>query len=421
MTGSGRLVRAWLLAALLSGCSTWTLERPDGVKSGPAPTGTAPDSRPAEPEARGSAPADMPIPAAEPVSPKSPDQPKPSARPAAPGGDAFLPRLPAGIADRAGWARDYRAGFKALGIKPSPENVCAALAVTEQESSFNADPPVAGLPGIVRGELRQRAERYHVPTWMLDASLALTSPDGRAYGQRIDALRTENDLNRLYDDLISQVPLGKTLLADYNPVRTGGPMQVSLKFAEKQVRENAYPYRYAGSLRDELFTRRGGLYFGVAYLLDYPARYDRMLYRFADFNAGRYASRNAAFQKAVSLLAGQPLDGDGDLLRYAGGDVADEPSQTLLATRQLAGRLQMTVGQIEADLRQEKTPGFERTQLFTRVFALVKAQTGQVLPPNVLPEIRLKSPKIHNGLTTARFAQRVNQRYRACLARGVSG
>ena len=421
MTGCGRLVRACLLAALLSGCSTWTLERPDEVKPGTAPTGTAPSSGPAEPEARSPAPSDMPIPAAEPVPPKSLPQQKAAARPAAPGGDVFLQRLPAGIADRAGWARDYRAAFKALGIKPSPENVCAALAVTEQESSFNADPPVAGLPGIVRGELRQRAERYHVPAWMLDASLALTSPDGRTYGQRIDALRTENDLNRLYDDLISQVPLGKTLLADYNPVRTGGPMQVSLKFAEKQVRENAYPYRYAGSLRDELFTRRGGLYFGVAYLLDYPARYDRMLYRFADFNAGRYASRNAAFQKAVSLLAGQPLAGDGDLLRYAGGDVADEPSQTLLATRQLAGRLQMTEDQIEADLRQEKTAGFERTQLFTRVFALVKAQTGQVLPPNALPEIQLKSPKIHNGLTTARFAQRVNQRYRACLARGGAG
>ena len=416
MTYSSRLAGALLLVAMLSGCSTWTLERPDGMKSRPAPTGAVPNSRPAEPEARVPALPESPIPITEPT-----PRPKPAARPAAPGGDAFLQRLPAGIADRARWARDYRAAFKALGIKPSAENVCAALAVTEQESSFNADPPVAGLSGIVRGELRQRAERYHVPAWMLDASLALASPDGRTYGQRIDALRTENDLNHLYDDLISQVPLGKTLLADYNPVRTGGPMQVSLKFAEKQVREKAYPYRYASSLRDELFTRRGGLYFGVAYLLDYPASYDRMLYRFADFNAGRYASRNAAFQKAVSLLSGQPLDGDGDLLRYAGGDVADEPSQTVLAIHQLADRLQMTDGQIEADLRQEKTAGFERTQLFTRVFALVKAQTGQELPPNVLPEIQLKSPKIHNGLTTARFAQRVNQRYRKCLAQGVAG
>jgi hypothetical protein len=38
-----------------------------------------------------------------------------------------------------------------------------------------------------------------------------------------------------------------------------------------------------------------------------------------------------------------------------------------------------------------------------------------------LPEIQLKSPKIHNGLTTARFAQRVNQRYQKCLGRGGDG
>jgi hypothetical protein len=421
MRGYFWLAGWWLLAALLTGCSTSTLVRPVTEKPGPGPSGTEVSPRSVVPELPSATLPEVTKRVQKPIKPAPPPAPKSATRTPAAGGDVFLQHLPGGIADRAGWARDYRTAFKALGIKPGAENVCAALAVTEQESSFNADPPVAGLPGIVRGELRQRAERYHVPAWMLDASLALTSPDGRTYGQRIDALKTENDLNRLYADLISQVPLGKTLLADYNPVRTGGPMQVSLKFAERQVREKPYPYRYTGSLRDELFSRRGGLYFGVAYLLDYPASYDRMLYRFADFNAGRYASRNAAFQKAVSLLGGQPLDGDGDLLRYAGGDVADEPSQTLLASRQLASRLQLTEAEIEADLRQEKSASFERTQLFTRVFALVKDQTGKVLPPNVLPEIQLKSPKIHNGLTTARFAQRVNQRYQKCLGRGVAG
>lgn len=333
-------------------------------------------------------------------------------------GQALIERLlPRNVQDRAGWAQDFQAAFKALKIKPSTRNICAALAITEQESSFNAKPVVAGLPRIVRNEIRQRAEAYHIPQWTLDLTLSMPSPDGRTYDQRIDALRTENDLNGLYTDMISTVPLGRSLLEGYNPVKTGGPMQVSLKFAEAQVKDTPYPFEQRGSLRDELFSRRGGLYFGVAYLLDYPVGYDRMLYRFADFNAGRYASRNAAFQKAVSQLAGIAVDFDGDLLRYAGGRVSDQPSQTLQAVLSLAARLKLSRDDIETDLRREKTADFEHTRLFSRIFALTKERDGRPSPPFTLPEIRLKSPKISQGLTTARFAQRVEQRYKQCLGR----
>jgi hypothetical protein len=55
------------------------------------------------------------------------------------------------------------------------------------------------------------------------------------------------------------VPLGRRLFAGYNPVRTGGPMQVSIDFAERHANEKPYPYVIRGTIRDEVFTRRGGL------------------------------------------------------------------------------------------------------------------------------------------------------------------
>lgn len=324
--------------------------------------------------------------------------------------------LPNGVKDADGWAKDIKVAFEALRLPPTEQNICAVLAVTEQESSFNADPPVAGLPKIVRSEITKRAEKFHLPEAAVNFAFSVKSPDGRTYAERIDDLRTENDLNKLYADMTSELPLGKQLLESYNPIRTGGPMQVSLKFAESQVKDNPYPYSIKSTLRNELFTRRGGIYFGTAYLLDYPASYDKMIYRFADFNAGRYASRNAAFQAAVSRLTGSDLDCDGDLLRYENGGISSEKSQTQKAVMTLMDQLDLSGGEIANDLSKEKKAGFEKTQLFIRVFALAGGSIAP-LPKAKLPEIKLNSPKISNGLTTSKFAVRVNERFKGCLRR----
>ena len=407
------IVPALLLAALVSGC-TETPKPPLEIAS-------QPETEPLIPDPFGPGPLRQPARSARPApaspAPKPAPAAAPSSRPVQ--GDAqaaVLKLLPSGVSDREGWARDIAQNFQSLRIRSSTENLCAVLAVTEQESSFQADPPVAGLPGIVRGEIAKRRERYHIPEPVVNLALAVKSPDGHSYAERIDALRTENDLNRLYADMIAELPLGKQLLMDYNPVRTGGPMQVSLKFAQARVKEVPYPYPIQTTLRDELFTRRGGLYFGTAYLLGYPAGYPEMLYRFADYNAGRYASRNAAFQAVVARLSGAEMDCDGDLLRYRDGEIDDEPSQTLQAVLTLAPRLQLSREAIVRDLRQEKSAGFEQTEVYARVNGLAR-DAGLAAPTARLPDIRLNSPKITRGLTTSKFAQRVNQRYRNCLNR----
>lgn len=324
--------------------------------------------------------------------------------------------LPPRIADRSGWAVDVYASFAAMELATTPSNVCAAIAVTEQESGFQVDPPVPGLAAIAWKEIDSRAAARGVPKLVVHTALRVNSPDGRSYAERIDAAKTERELSEIFEDLIDALPLGKTFLSDRNPVRTGGPMQVSIAYAEQQAERRPYPYPVAQSLRREVFTRRGGLYFGIAHLLDYPVGYEQPIHRFADFNAGHYASRNAAFQSALRLLSGVPLALDGDLLR-AGSRASDPPGQTELAARVLAKRLDLSHAAIRRDLERGDGEDFAESRLYQRVFERAEQAEGRPLPRALLPQIRLQSPKISRKLTTDWFARRVDERYRRCLLR----
>jgi len=319
--------------------------------------------------------------------------------------------IPASVPDRKGWAADIQSAFEALDLPASKQNLCAVLAVTAQESTFQATPAVPGLAKIARNEIYRRAGRLHVPRFVVDAALEVRSPNGKSYSDRLDAVRTEEQLSAIFDDFLSVVPLGKQLFGTLNPVKTGGPMQVSIAFAED--RRWSYPYDHDGSIRDEVFSRRGGLYFGIAHLLDYPASYSKPLYRFADFNAGWYASRNAAFQNAVARASGKKLALDGDLIIHG----SSAAGQTERAVRSLAGKLNMSDTAIRNALERGDTQGFEKTDLYAKVFTLAERRTGKALPRELLPGIRLESPKITRNLTTAWFAQRVNDRYLACMKR----
>jgi len=126
--------------------------------------------------------------------------------------------LPSGTADRAGWAADIYAAFASQDIPTTPENVCAVLAITEQESAFRADPPVAGLAAIAWKEIDRQADSTGIPKFAVRTALQLNSPDGRSYSDRIDVVKTERELSEIFEDFIDMVPLGKQFLASRNPV-----------------------------------------------------------------------------------------------------------------------------------------------------------------------------------------------------------
>ena len=318
----------------------------------------------------------------------------------------FLPRQ---VQDKPGWANDVVTALSTQGLTVNDHNVCSVLAVAEQEATYQADPVVPGLGKIAWKEINARAAKLLIPEFVVRTALSIKSPTGKSYAARIDALRTEREMSEIFEDMIGAVPMGKQLFGNLNPVRTGGPMQVSVAFAEANAR--GYPYPVKESIRHEVFTRRGGIWFGTKHIFGYPADYPDTLYRFADFNAGWYASRNAAFQAAVSRVSGKPLALDGDLVRYD----SDLPGKTELAVHSIASRVNMSKQAIHQSLLKGDSADFAQTDLYHRVFTLADKQAGKRQPRAVLPGIQLKSPTITRNLTTAWFAKRVDDREQACV------
>ena len=310
-----------------------------------------------------------------------------------------------GASDRAGWASDIVAAIRLAGKDPTAERACAVIAVIEQESGYQADPAVPNLPRIVTKALEDKL----APLGPLakPALRAVIDDDMRA---RIATLRTERDLDRLFRETISaKLPPAVTSVTgidDLNPVTTAGPMQVQVSFARRMSGLSD------AETRELLYTRFGGVRFGTARLLGYAAAYDDVLYRFADYNAGMYSSRNAAFQEQLAWLIGTKLALDGDLLDYRGVD-----SQTLGAALTFGGLYDVSDRRVRRDLEKEKSLDFEDTDLWHAVRDAWQQRTGKAAPYARVPQVTLSSPKLSRTRTTAWFAESVTRRYGACRRR----
>ncbi len=311
-----------------------------------------------------------------------------------------------------GWASDLLDVMQTQSIPESRENVCAAIAVIDQESNFIANPTVPGLGKLAEKALRDKLGRYPI-VGALALEFLDTHPKAESsYLQRIRTARTERDLDLTYRamvndfsstsnmSLIVQSGLMNRLIEDRNNISTVGSMQVSVRFALDEARKRRYlPMTLSDdyAVRDDLYTRHGGMYYGIKQLLGYNTGYDRKIYRFADYNAGRYSSRNAAFQHIVSLLTKQKLARDGDLLTYdKNGNALPAISTTELAIRSLNTNAQLGLSetQIRSDLLLEKADDFATSQTFIKVKDAYFKSFGKPAPFAELPGIDLSSPKL---------------------------
>jgi hypothetical protein len=339
-----------------------------------------------------------------------------------------------GVKEADGWAADLLDVMQAQKIPATRENVCAALAVIDQESNFVANPVVPGLGKLAEKSLRDRFGHVPFLSGMVLDWLD-THPKGeKAYLQRIREARTERDLDLTYRamvndfgaasnmSLVVQSGLLNRMIEQRNNISTVGSMQVSVRFALDEARGRRYlPMTLSDdyAVRDELYTRRGGMYYGVKQLLGYDSGYAQKVFRFGDYNSGRFSSRNAAFQRVVALLGKQPIARDGDLLTYdKNGKPQTAASGTERAVRDLnkSANLGLSEAQIRTDLLQEKSAEFGTTPTYIAVKNLYLRAAGKPAPYAELPGIDLSSPKLKHRMTTASYAASVQKRYAKCMA-----
>ncbi len=336
-----------------------------------------------------------------------------------------------GTRDARGWASDLLDVLRQLEFPQTRENACAVVAVVDQESSFNANPVVPGLGKISEAALRDKLGGVPLLGTAVMSFLGSTPSRDDSYLARIRAAKTERDLDYVYramvEDAAGRASLGTIVnsgllnrfIDERNQINTIGSMQVSVKFAVDEARKRRWlpmALNDVYAVRDDLYTRRGGMFYGALQLLGYETGYNQKIYRFADYNAGRYASRNAALQKVISILSNVKLALDGDLLLYdKAGSAKAAVSSSEKALRKMGPALGLSDKDIRRDLLREKGERFAETPTFKAVRAAYRERVGTDAPFAVIPEIDLKSPKIRRFMTTRIFAESVNRRYQACM------
>ncbi|WP_370458964.1 DUF1615 family protein [Aggregicoccus sp. 17bor-14] len=344
------------------------------------------------------------------------------------------PRVPA--AEREGWSRDVLAALDAHELPPDAPHLCGVFAIIEQESGFQANPVVPELPRIVREGLEAKAKKLGpLGRPALERMLAGKAPgQSLTFAQRLERVRTERDLDLVFRELLEyhrhahpftfgaanvlNALFGSQSFEDMNPITTAGSMQVSVRWAQELAEQR---HQSTDTVRDELYTRHGGVFYGTARLWGYEAAYAEPLYRFADYNAGPYSSRNAALQAQLNTLLGLQLLEDGDLLAYdVDGRPSREDSRTLLAFVAFARRFApstLSEGRVRRDLEREKTRELEETETWRTLKAVYARIQGEPAPYAQLPDVSLKSPKLKQERSTAWFARSVDTRYAACQER----
>jgi hypothetical protein len=314
------------------------------------------------------------------------------------------------------WARAIKESLEELGQPVDKEHVSAVCAIISQVSGFSLSPKSSRMASILRKKI-EAAESNEVLRILIESRLDQQASNGKTFRENIDSIASELDFENWYDEFTSSKitkPILLVLKKDASDlVTTAGSMQVSVKFSEEYPKK---PLKAGGgSVRDMLYTCKGGVFYGAAYLLDFKHNYDDWKYVFADFNAGHYASRNAGFQTMLARLTRRAVDRDGDLLNYENGNAAPSVTYVTFISFLKKKGVEVDEEQVMKDFKQEKSIAFENTWSYKTLTEMYRKKFRRVINAE-LPEIALNSPKfVSQNLSTKWFAERVKGRYSHCM------
>ncbi len=348
--------------------------------------------------------------------------------------------IPPRVQNRSSWAQDIYDITDQLGIPQTKQNICSIVAVIDQESNFVTDPQVPGLGEKAVKEVQTRLDEKFkeklgdgiggtMAGYFEEVLKTQPSPDNN-YLSQMRKVTTERQLDELYREIFDYMSkhyhvsaltgaaklVGQDIGEKMNPITTLGSMQVHIGYAKAHKRQGGS----IAELRSDMYTQYGGMYYGIHRLMMYPADYDKPIYRFADYNSGRYSSRNAAFQSMLNDLTEAELSLDGDLLLYdkdGSPRSAKSESERELLKVFSANNVILTPRQIRADLKKEKDQDFEDTATYRAVTKLYKEKTGKEPFYAMMPEVVISGPKLSREYNTNWFASRVNGRYQTCMNR----
>jgi hypothetical protein len=314
------------------------------------------------------------------------------------------------------WAEDISSMVIEEGFNPSKNNIAALLSQIERESSFHADPPVPNIKNIYNRGLREVKKKHPVLYKAVD-KVGLVRKFKDKYEPKILSVRTEGQLENVLKEIeedirfLKYIPNKDFIISNIKDViSTIGCMQLNLNKALELAAEKGENLTKE-EMRKKLYTREGGLKYGIRYLNKIVDVYGEKgeinkanaNIIFAAYNSGIYSPRNASLQEQLNRIMGTHLIKDGDFLRYnKSGQPLQEKSNTEKVVINFVKRFNINLS--EKDIREillkEKTKEFDNSILVNKIREEYKRAFG-------IPKYAIIPESINKDKEQIKFGQNI--------------